>query len=43
MLGTQLGLLPVPALTVKNADPQFEALEMTMIAFETQWSLHVPD
>jgi hypothetical protein len=41
-LGTQLGLLPVPALTVINADPQFEAREMTMKEFEMLWSRFVP-
>ena len=41
-LGTQLGLLPVPALTAINTDPQFEARETTMKAFDTLWSCHVP-
>ena len=40
-LGTQLGLLPVPALSEINADPQFVARETTMEAFETLWSRHV--
>ncbi|MEI7297895.1 hypothetical protein WCQ02_41115 [Paraburkholderia tropica] len=37
-LGTQLGLLPVPSLTEINADPQFEARETTIKAFEVLWS-----
>ena len=41
MLGTQFGLLPVPALSEINADPQFEARETTMKAFEALWSRHV--
>lgn len=41
-LGTQLGLLPVPALTEINAAPEFEAREITMEAFEALWSRHVP-
>ncbi|KVD51472.1 hypothetical protein WJ61_13195 [Burkholderia ubonensis] len=40
-LGTQLGLLPMPALAEINADSQFEAQEMTMKAFEMLWSRHV--
>ncbi|WP_339385805.1 DUF6881 domain-containing protein [Burkholderia sp. Ac-20379] len=39
-LGTQLGYLPVPALTEINANPEFEARETTMKAFETLWSRH---
>ncbi|MEM5314798.1 hypothetical protein [Paraburkholderia sp. JHI869] len=41
-LGTQLGTLPVPELYAINADSQFEAKEVTLEAFETLWSLHVP-
>ncbi|WP_406869160.1 DUF6881 domain-containing protein [Paraburkholderia fungorum] len=40
--GIQLGTLPVPALDAINADSQFEAKVMTLEAFETLWSFHVP-
>ena len=40
-LGTYLGLLPVPALSEINAEPQFEARETTMQEFRTLWSRHV--
>ncbi|WEY37759.1 hypothetical protein [Paraburkholderia sp. SUR17] len=40
--GTQPGLLPVPTLAEVNADPEFEAREITMKAFEALWSSRVP-
>ncbi|WP_431822923.1 DUF6881 domain-containing protein [Burkholderia sp. F1] len=40
MLGTELGEIPVPSLAEINADPQFDARETTLEAFQALWSSH---
>ncbi|WGS43412.1 hypothetical protein LFL97_07775 [Burkholderia sp. JSH-S8] len=37
-LGTRLGTVPVPSLIEINADPEFEAQEITLEVFEALWS-----
>ncbi|WP_232457234.1 DUF6881 domain-containing protein [Burkholderia ubonensis] len=37
-LGTELGTVPVPSLVEINADPEFEAKEISMETFEALWS-----
>ncbi|WP_174931223.1 DUF6881 domain-containing protein [Burkholderia lata] len=39
--GTELGTVPVPSLVEINADPEFDAREITLEGFETLWSCHV--
>ena len=37
---TVLGELPIPSIDEINADPQFEAEEITQSEFESAWAMH---